>query len=327
MPLQLGWAVAVAAVGAFYSLLAGRSRSSTSGPHALAAPAAATRPPPAGCLPSRFQATSTMRPAPASGWSLSCRPASLARTWRCARFRTPSATTWPSRSPLGRWCSACTGHQGWASPCSICWRPMRCTTASRSGRACAAQDWTVRATRWAGLGAVAASERGGHSGMARNATERSGQRLGWQWACCGCPPTACYHREAAVGGLQQMPSGRRMPCSAPPNACCSQCDQAPVRLTSLQVLYGMDYTADERAAQHGALRAALLDHVRHAPESRKCTGVLFLGSVFVLTFCCRVCWWVEGCLTFMGVDFIQFPIACRHANAHVSSCSAGGGGL
>ncbi|PRW45202.1 ATPase of the AAA+ superfamily (ISS) [Chlorella sorokiniana] len=34
-----------------------------------------------------------------------------------------------------------------------------------------------------------------------------------------------------------------------------------------KVLYGMDYTADERAAQHSALRAALLDHVRHAPES------------------------------------------------------------
>lgn len=36
-----------------------------------------------------------------------------------------------------------------------------------------------------------------------------------------------------------------------------------------QVLYGMDYTADERQQQHGALRAALLEHLRQAPESRE----------------------------------------------------------
>lgn len=34
-----------------------------------------------------------------------------------------------------------------------------------------------------------------------------------------------------------------------------------------KVLYGMDYTADERQQQHGALRAALLEHLRQAPES------------------------------------------------------------
>lgn len=34
-----------------------------------------------------------------------------------------------------------------------------------------------------------------------------------------------------------------------------------------KVLYGMDYTSDDRAAQHAALQAALLDHVRAAPEA------------------------------------------------------------
>lgn len=36
-----------------------------------------------------------------------------------------------------------------------------------------------------------------------------------------------------------------------------------------QVLYGMDYTADQRAEQQALLRGAILDHLRHAPESRK----------------------------------------------------------
>jgi hypothetical protein len=37
----------------------------------------------------------------------------------------------------------------------------------------------------------------------------------------------------------------------------------------VQVLYGMDYTAEERQAQHAALRGALLEHLRAAPESRE----------------------------------------------------------
>jgi hypothetical protein len=36
-----------------------------------------------------------------------------------------------------------------------------------------------------------------------------------------------------------------------------------------QVLYGMDYTAEERQQQHTALRMALLEHLRQAPESRE----------------------------------------------------------
>lgn len=34
-----------------------------------------------------------------------------------------------------------------------------------------------------------------------------------------------------------------------------------------KVLYGMDYTAEDRAAQHAALRSSLFDHVSSAPES------------------------------------------------------------
>ncbi|KAL4448497.1 hypothetical protein ABPG75_005716 [Micractinium tetrahymenae] len=34
-----------------------------------------------------------------------------------------------------------------------------------------------------------------------------------------------------------------------------------------KVLYGMDYTAEERQQQHNALRASLLEHLRQAPES------------------------------------------------------------
>ena len=47
----------------------------------------------------------------------------------------------------------------------------------------------------------------------------------------------------------------------------------------VQVLYGMDYIAEERQVQHNLIRAALLEHVRQAPESCKhllvslpCTG-------------------------------------------------------
>lgn len=40
----------------------------------------------------------------------------------------------------------------------------------------------------------------------------------------------------------------------------------------MQVLYGMDYIAEERHVQHNLLRAALLEHVRQAPESRERPG-------------------------------------------------------
>ena len=35
----------------------------------------------------------------------------------------------------------------------------------------------------------------------------------------------------------------------------------------MQVLYGMDYTASERAAQHGLLRAAVLEHLSRHPDA------------------------------------------------------------
>lgn len=47
---------------------------------------------------------------------------------------------------------------------------------------------------------------------------------------------------------------------------------SPLPALAMQVLYGMDYIAEERHVQHNLLRAALLEHVRQAPESRERPG-------------------------------------------------------
>lgn len=74
----------------------------------------------------------------------------------------------------------------------------------------------------------------------------------------GSVPTGCARwkarpRRSPLCCLLLFPCGPQLLCSAPPE----------------QVLYGMDYTADERQAQHAALRASLLEHLRQAPESRE----------------------------------------------------------
>ena len=150
MALPLGWAVAVAAVGAIVSMFSGESmmqdswRSAPS-PSQLcrrrSPPAAHHRRPPL------LQATSTLRRAPASAWSPSSPPRWWGRSWRCARSATPSATTWRSRSRAARWCSPCTARPAWANPCSTTWRRRPCTTGASTTR-CAARGWIARDTKW-----------------------------------------------------------------------------------------------------------------------------------------------------------------------------------
>lgn len=40
-------------------------------------------------------------------------------------------------------------------------------------------------------------------------------------------------------------------------------------MSVVQVLYGMDYTANQREQQEGLLRAAILKHIKAAPQSRE----------------------------------------------------------